>query len=265
MLRNRIGQKTLSAFLAWLLDPGHFPKIRSSRTQPTLRKITQEISHLKRIPGCFIDRAVSNLRKEAQLIRDQAVYRTYESRSISRNAPKALGNIEETERLYLAGRIVRQLHPQSNPYVFLRDRLAERGDHRTSEAIQMRITRFEKVLQEGGHFDCTQIAQQQYLRFKGWLIWESPFAKDQSRIGGPASRAGKAKRGPWRDLAAMAQMFRITESERRLLEGLCSDGLSAVRGSLTARPYATGDSVIQGLLPKSERKKKPQKRPRYRD
>ena len=175
MLKSRQEKKTLQNFLDWLLDPAFFPRIRRSQTQVELQRVRQEISRLEKLKGHYVRQAVSDLRKEERLLASDTAYRTYESLFMSRKAPKNLGNIEETERLFVAACIARKLHPKVNPYMFLKERLARRGDHRTLLAIQMRVSRFERRLQKDEAFSCEQILEQHYLRFKGYRMWRSPF------------------------------------------------------------------------------------------
>jgi len=228
MLRSREELKTLVDFLDWLLEPALAAKIRPSQTEAKLRKVQREISHLEELTGFYVNEAVSKLRQEENLILAERKSRTYQNPFLTRSAPRELGNIEETERLFLAVRIIRALDPTVNPYSSLKDQLEKRGNHRTRIAIQMRVTRFEKKLRAGQYFSCRQIAEQHYLRFKGFQLWNSPFGRHLALVlnklrtsGGREQATGSV--GPWpkREFDKMKRFLTLANVERKLLDDLC--------------------------------------------
>ncbi len=228
MLRSREELKTLRGFLDWLLEPALAAKIRPSQTEARLRKVRREISHLEEMTGFYVNEAVPKLRKEENLILAERKFRTYQNPFVIRNAPREVGNIEETERLFLAVRIIRALDPTTNPYISLKDQLEKRGNHRTRIAIQMRVTRFEKKLGAGQYFSCRQIAEQHYFRFKGFQLWNSPFGHNLALVleklrtsRGRKQASGYLEPWPKRDFDKMNRFLTLTNVERKLLDDLC--------------------------------------------
>jgi len=224
MLRSQ--RKFLLVFLDFLLDPLFVPQVRRSDVQVHRHKITCEISRLERVPGYYIKEAVDSLRKEERLLVSERSYRTYQTPLMQRRSPKNLGNIEETERLFLAALIIRNLQPKSNPFVVLTEELRRRGNHRTILAVQMRIRRFETLLQKGEYFSREQIVEQQFLRFKLLMIRISPFGRRLATVL-YAQTAGMKKEGqllkPWskHNLKRLHRLSQITVAEGNLLQHLC--------------------------------------------
>lgn len=139
-------------------------------------------------------------------------HRTYSSSVMARQAPKELGNVEETERLFVAKLVVAKLHPQANPYALLEEKLAQKGAFRTRRAIQMRIRRFEKFLDSGQFFSTLQVVEQHYSRFKHQVVMNERkdlWAKAPVPL-------------PARQAHVLARLTALTKLEGRMLEQLCS-------------------------------------------
>ncbi len=227
---SRIERKILVAFLDWLLDRAFLTRVRPSAVKDDLRKLRQAIAHVKKIRGYYADKAVSLLEKEETGLLAESQFRTYESAFMGRRSRKELGNIEETERLFVAVLIIRRLDPKANPYMVLKDQLANRGDHRTPHALRMRLERFEKKRESSKYSSPRQIVEHHYLLFKWHVMWSSPFGhhlattleKLKTATSGER-RTGPLKPWPRRDFQKMQRLSRFTSRNRKLLDDLCGE------------------------------------------
>ncbi len=230
MFKGRSEGQIIVAFLDWLLDRAFVTEVRPSAAKAELRKLRQAIAHVKKLRGGYADGAVSLLEKEEACLLAERQFRTYESAFMTRKSPKELGNIEETERLFVAVLIILRLNPKANPYIALKDQLEKRGDHRTPQALRLRVERFGKKRESSKYFSPRQIVEHHYLLFKWHVMWSGPFGQhlattlEKLKTATSGDRkAGPLKPWPMRDFQKMQRLSGLTSRDRKLLDDLCGE------------------------------------------
>jgi hypothetical protein len=195
----------LQGFFEWLLDTRHFPSLVQNRTKRFLPKIRREIKHLQKLEQEMdrpLQEAIVCLEAHAKAI--EAAPRQYSSPYKVR-VSGAKGNIEETERVFLATRVARLLKPEESPHSVVRDQLADKSHRRGDRTVEMRVRRFEKQLPSG---ECDRIAQAMYSDFK----YSTFFPEIRRRLA-----RGEWKRNCWQ----IAEQLAITTFEQGVLKELC--------------------------------------------
>lgn len=239
MPRSRRAKDILQAFLEYLL--WRLPKIyaasnvrRGRITQPRLRTVRRTARLLERLPPSYhISAALRHLRAEEKLLQGQAQYRTYRAPFTSRKSPKAEGNIEETECLFIAQLLVRRLYPGEGPYDVLSSRLPST---RQPVAIKRRVERLEsrRAADPGWR---ERLLDAHYASFKRhWVhakhreLWAGTCRKCKgkrivfnARTGAPLKcRVCKGTGTQPVRVKKLTRLMRFTSREQAMLRHLCS-------------------------------------------
>ncbi len=166
-------------------------------------------------------RGLRGRRKEALLsnedrqildgLEESSVYSSgYASISQRKPAGKRAPNIPETKRLYVAKLVCEQLYPGKKTYEFLEgESCYEKAGPR---ALEMRLRTFEKEHIAAGNVTCFQVVQFLFSMFK----WSEVNRRHAELYHGfPPLGIPPA------NIRRLTELMRITESEIRLLRGLC--------------------------------------------
>jgi hypothetical protein len=167
MLRTTGGlTKREEEFLDWLLEPSLFGERVPGLTKKDRTKIAHAIAQLQSVSRPELLRTgLQDLESaKAQWEHDSRTKRTVYKSEIQSRSHDGTGNVEESERLFLATLIARKRGPK--PYEFIKDFLAEFADqHRSAKAIEVRVRRFEHQLGPTGPMSCRWIIRTKFSQF----------------------------------------------------------------------------------------------------